>query len=303
MQSNFPKISLVTPCYNVVNTIDDTLKSIHDQNYPNLEHIIMDGGSTDGTMDVINKYRDKIAKIVSKKDSGQYFAINEGFTYATGEIYCWLNADDVSLPWTFKTIAKIFSENRDVQWMCGLTSFIDSSGMLKKIYNNASAKPSKAIQNGWFRKGGYGYLLQESMFWTKDLWVAVNGLNTNYKLAGDFDLWVKFSNHTALWTINIPLSCFRLHNQSRSLTQESIYLREVNQITMGLRPLPFLFRFFGKNQSLNFLLRLITLKKTKLVYQPYNSHGWLYSNKYRSLSGLTFSELILEKDVKTKNWN
>ena len=298
----YPKISIVTPCYNVKDTIEATLKSIHDQNYPNLEHIIMDGGSTDGTVDIINKYKDKLAVFISKKDNGQYFAINEGFSYATGEIYCWLNADDISLPWTFKTIANIFSENKNIQWLTGITAFINEKGMLKKIYNNASAKPQNAIKNGWFCKGGYGYLLQESMFWSSELWHKVNGLNTSYKLAGDFDLWIKYANITQLWTINIPLSCFRLHNQSRSITQEKVYLDEVGEIKRFLKPIPLLYRLFGNSQTINFLLRSIIFKKTMLIYQPYNSNKWIFGEKYRSLSGLTLSELLLEKDEKNIKW-
>ena len=299
---NWPRITLVTPCYNVGGTIEATLKSIHDQNYPNLEHIIMDGGSNDGTLEIIEKYRPMISKIVSKKDKGQYFAINEGFSYGTGEIFCWLNADDISMPWTFKTVAKVFMENKEIEWMTGLASFINAEGDLKKIYNNASAKPTYAIKNGWFKKGGYGYLLQESMFWRRSLWEKVNGLNCNYKLAADYDLWIKYANHADLWTITLPLSGFRLHNLSRSLKQENVYLSEVKEIRTNLKPLPILFRLFGMNQRLNFFLRLIFYKKTKLIYQPYNSNNWLYASKYRSLSGLTFSELILENDAKEKEW-
>lgn len=300
--NEYPRITIVTPCYNSVKTIEDTLKSIHNQNYPNLEHIVMDGGSTDGTMDVINKYADKIYKTVSRKDKGQYFAINEGFMYATGQIYCWLNADDISLPWTFKTVAEIFAKNKNIQWLAGISSFINEKGLLKKIYNNASAKPQCAIRNGWFCKGGYGYLLQETMFWRKDLWKKVNGLDTQFKLAADFDLWVRFAENAELWTINIPLSSFRLHNENRSLTQENIYLQEVKQIQKPLKKLPVLYRIFGKNQKMNFLLRLFTYQKTKLIYQPYNSTKWMLGEKYRSMSGLTLSELILEKDSQIKQW-
>lgn len=302
MKNILPKISLVTPCYNVVNTIDDTLKSIHDQNYPNLEHIVVDGGSTDGTLEIIKKYESKISKIISKKDKGQYYAINEGFTYATGDIYCWLNADDISMPWTFKTVAKIFSEHANVSWLTGLTTFIDANGYLKKIYNHASAKPRQAIQNGWFRKGGYGYLLQESMFWRKDLWNKVNGLNCELKLAADFQLWIDFSQIEKLWTINIPLSAFRLHNLSRSLTAEEVYLSEVSDIVKDKKKLPILFRLFGHKKSINFLLRLFTKKTTPLIYQPFNATQWLVANKKRSISGLTFSELILEQDSTKKEW-
>ncbi len=173
---------------------------------------------------------------------------------------------------------------------------------MKKFYNNISAKPREAIKNGWFRKGGYGYLLQESTFWRSDLWKQSGGLNLDLKLAGDYDLWIKFANYTDLWSVNLPLSAFRLRNTSRSLQFEDKYLSEVYQVNKDLKPLPLLFRLFGKKQKYNFLLRLLIWKKTKMIYQPFNSEKWIYRDKYRSVSALTLSALLLENDVADKAW-
>lgn len=300
--SALPKISLILPCYNMEKYIDDTLKSITNQNYPNLELIVMDGGSKDKTLEIIDRYRDKIHTLISEKDNGQYSAIVKGFEIATGDIFCWLNADDISFPWTFRTVAAVFFERKEIQWLSGISSFLNEDGSIKKMYNNVAAKPRRAIQNGWFRKGGYGYLMQETMFWTRDLWVKSGGLNLKYKLAADYALWVSFSKHADLWSINIPLSAFRLRNSSRSLEFEAIYLKEVDEVIQGLKPLPLFFRLFGKKQSLNFFLRLITWKRTMLIYQPFNSDRWVYGERFRSVSALTFSALLLEKDYKKKSW-
>jgi glycosyltransferase involved in cell wall biosynthesis len=302
MDIKLPKISLVLPCYNMEVYIEDTLRSITQQNYPNFELIIMDGGSTDNTINIINKYKEYITVLISEPDNGQYSAITRGFEMATGDILCWLNADDVSFPWTFRTVAQIFSENREIQWLCGISAFLNDDGSLKKLYNNISAKPNKAIRNGWFKKGGYGYLLQETNFWTKELWQKSGGLDLSLKLAADYDLWINFAYHTDLWSVNLPLSAFRLRNTSRSLQFEEKYLNEVAQVTKNLKPLPLLFRLFGKKQTYNFFLRLITWRKTKLVYQPFNSNKWIYKEKYRSVSALTFSGLLLEIDSQDKTW-
>lgn len=290
----FPKITIVTPCFNSEKTIETTLSSIHNQNYPNLEHIVMDGGSTDSTLEIIYKYSEKISKIISEKDKGQYFAINEGFKHGSGEIFCWLNADDTFMQWSLFLVAEIFDSNSEIKWLTGIPSFIDESGRIKKIYNNTSCKPTKAIQNGWFRKDGYGYLMQESMFWRRELWEGVNGLNTQYKLAADFDLWIRFAKNAELWTVNLPLCSFRLHKESRSKILENNYLEEVDEICKNLKRLPLLFRLFGNMININYFLRLLTIKKTNLVYQKHHNDNLFFSRKFRSVSGLTFSQLILE---------
>lgn len=298
MNSSRPRITIVTPCFNSEATIEDTLRSIYNQNYCNLEHIVMDGGSTDGTLTILDKYKDKIAKLVSKKDAGQYHAINEGFSYATGDIYCWLNADDISMPWTLETIAEIFTQFKEVHWIAGTSAFTNKRGLLKRIYNNISAKDQTAIQCGWYTKNGYGYLQQESMFWTKELWGKVNGLDCRYKMAADFDLWVRFANHAILYSLDIPLSAFRIHNNSRSVIQADLYTSEVKQIRAKLKPLPLRYRLFGKYRILNFLLRLLTLKKTMIIIQGMASDSWTMHKRRRPLSGINFMSLRLENSVR-----
>jgi glycosyltransferase involved in cell wall biosynthesis len=102
------KISIVTACLNSVDYIEETIRSILNQNYPDLEYIIIDGGSTDGTIEVIKKYKSQLKYFISEKDLGHANALNKGFKVSTGEIMAYLNADDIYMPWTLKTISKIF---------------------------------------------------------------------------------------------------------------------------------------------------------------------------------------------------
>ena len=123
--SSYPKISVVTPVYNQVDFIESTIRSVLDQKYPNVEYIIIDGASTDGTIEIIQTYKDQIHKIISEPDNGMYDALNKGLQLATGDIMCWINSDDILLPNAFDQMAKLFQDLQHVNWVKGLNSFID----------------------------------------------------------------------------------------------------------------------------------------------------------------------------------
>ncbi len=114
------KISIVTPNFNGAEWLERAIHSVISQDYKNIEYIVMDGGSSDGSLEIIERHRAHITKFVSERDNGQYDAIAKGFSVATGDILCWLNSDDVYFPWTMRVVARIFSDYPQIQWIMGV---------------------------------------------------------------------------------------------------------------------------------------------------------------------------------------
>src|ERR1051326_100921 len=127
--STLPQISIVTPSFNQGAFLEETIQSVLDQHYPNLQYVIIDGGSTDGSVDIIRKFERYLAFWVSEPDGGQYDAINKGFSRTTGEVMAWLNADDKYLPWTLSTVADLLASLPQVEWVTSLPHlFWDQGG-------------------------------------------------------------------------------------------------------------------------------------------------------------------------------
>jgi glycosyltransferase involved in cell wall biosynthesis len=276
--------------------IGETLQSIINQHYDNLELIIVDGNSTDNTMAIVNQYRDSLSIIISEPDQGQYDAINKGMRLATGDVLAWLNADDIYFPWTLKTVARVFNDYPQVDWISGMSAFIDNSGNLLNIYNTINARPSALLARGYFRKNLYGYLQQESMFWRRDLWNKAGGLDLQYKLAADFELWTRFARYSDHVTIGLPLAGFRLRADSRSKANEDKYYSEVLTASKKLPKTNFIVRkLTSSNQVINKLIRLLIWKKAWIYYYSVSRQKWILANKRRPVGSVSFSQLLLEK--------
>lgn len=225
----YPKITVVTPTFNQAKYIEQTIKSIIDQNYPNLEYIIIDGGSSDGTVEIIQKYQDKLAYWISEQDNGLYDAINKGFNIATGDILAWLNSDDIYLPNSLFSVAEIFSNFPEVEWLQGANSHIDEIGKIVSVF------PAGYWTKFDLASGDKRNIQQESTFFRKSLWErSGKPLNINSQLAGDYALWFIFFRYADLITTTAPLGCFRMRSSNqKSYSQlaeynleKSIYQRQ-----------------------------------------------------------------------------
>ena len=245
-----PKISIVTPCYNHARFVEATIQSVLSQNYPNLEYIVIDGGSTDGSREIISKYHRDLHFWCSEPDAGQYDAINKGFSHATGDILAWINSDDMYYPWTFKTIASVFSERPEVEWLTTLSpGFWDCHGFCSPF----PQAPGFSKQS--FLEGCHAgldvhhttFIQQESTFWRRGLWQRAGAqINPRYKLAGDFNLWASFFPTADLYALESPLGGFRVHENQRSHDMKA-YLRETDvslaalRASLGWEPSPWMF--------------------------------------------------------------
>lgn len=219
----YPKISIVTPNYNQVSFIEATIQSVLSQNYPNLEYIIIDGGSTDGSVEIIKKYESELAYWVSEPDNGMYEAIQKGFDRSTGEIMAWLNSDDMYHPKSLYTVADVFNTLKNVDWITGIPTIYDEYGRIVEIGENS--KWSKYD----FYSNNYNWIQQESTFWRRSIWNKINStLNISLKYAGDFDLWIRFFDVAELYTIPALLGGFRVQRTGQlSVVQIDSYEKEV----------------------------------------------------------------------------
>lgn len=210
--------------YNNGDFLEQTIKSVIEQGYPNLEYILIDGGSTDNSLEIIQRYSSHFAYWVSEPDEGQYHAIQKGFEKSTGEIMAWLNSDDKYLPRAFFTVAEIFAKYKNVNWLMGLAREYTESGALVG-----------QITLPWCRWSKYRYLTndfqfiqQESSFWSRSLWEKAGGtLDLEYDLAADMELWARFFRTEELHTTTMELAGFR-HRKvgQRSKVGKTTYLEE-----------------------------------------------------------------------------
>jgi glycosyltransferase involved in cell wall biosynthesis len=220
---HYPKISIVTPSFNQAQYLEDTILSVLNQNYPNLEYIIIDGGSTDGSVEIIKKYSDRLTYWVSEKDHGHGHALNKGFAKATGEIMAWINSDDKYFPYTLHTVAEIFSTFNDINWIHGKNSWIDKNGRLTDVQFSFINIYSYLLND-------YKWIQQESVFWRRDLWEKSGSFINENLLMIDGELWTRFFLLDDLWHLDLVISSFRSHDKNRSHTQLERAYREMNEV-------------------------------------------------------------------------
>ena len=228
----WPRITVVTPSYNQAKFLEATIRSVLDQGYPNLEYIVMDGGSTDGSLEIIRRYEKHLAGWVSEKDGGAADAIAKGFSRATGTILAYLNSDDLYLPGSLHAIGEAMRDPAvDVAY--GNTYWIDSGGA---ILGERRQTP--------FARMGYLYggfdLQQPATFWTRDLYLKCGGIDPSYLFAFDMDLFVRFAKRKARFKhVNKFVASFRIHPQSKSSNDFAICERELRRLREAYLPFPF----------------------------------------------------------------
>lgn len=235
---NYPKISIITPNFNYGHFLEETILSVISQGYPNLEYIIVDGGSTDNSIEIIKKYATHLTYWVSEPDAGVYDAINKGFKKATGDIMGYLNSDDLYLPWCLHTVADVFSTLPRVLWLSTLQpGYIDYRSE-SRWFGSLPGFSQQCFLDGHYAGlySKYRYIQQESTFWKKELWkMAGSNICLDYELAGDFYLWNEFYKSTELFGILNPFGLFRINELQKSMDIEK-YVLECGSILKKEKP-------------------------------------------------------------------
>lgn len=214
-----PKISIVTPSFNQGSYLESTILSVIGQLYPNLEYIIMDGGSTDNSIDIIRKYEKHFAFWESVPDKGQSDAINKGFQIATGDILAWINSDDMYLPHTFRFISEYFSSNCDDKIVFG--NCLKFNQETKKVYGSDVESSHKKLDISLC-----DYIIQPSCFWSRQIWEKVGPLNLDLAFSLDWDWFIRAQKlNLKFEPISEFLSIYRIHAQHKTGTggQDRIY--------------------------------------------------------------------------------
>lgn len=215
------KISLVTPTFNRASTLAATLASLEAQRGRfDLQYVVIDGGSTDGTLDLLNAKKRLIADWVSEPDGGMYDAIAKGFARTDGEILGWLNSDDTLFPWAFDLITRLFNDVPEIQWISTLTqAAIDADGDIRYLRKVPGYAQQAFFDGVYFGFGGAGdkhatdFIQQESTFFRRSLWDrAGEPALRSQSLAGDFALWTAFMAEAPLVGVDAPLGAFRIHS-------------------------------------------------------------------------------------------
>jgi len=206
-----PLVSIITPSFNQAQFLEETMESVLGQTYPAIEYIVVDGGSTDGSIDIIKRYEKRLAAWVSESDRGQTDAINKGFAMAHGEILAWLNSDDVYLPDAVGHAVAFLTDHPEIGMVYGHAYYTDQSGQPMAEY------PSGVTDHKGLRRG-VNTIPQQSTFFRHKVWEMVGPLDPSYFYAMDYTLWVRISDVSPIAYLPRPLAHFRIHDASKSRT-------------------------------------------------------------------------------------
>lgn len=235
------KFSIVTPSHNKARFLLDAMTSVVSQQGAfQIEYLVVDNASSDGTRELLADFQQRLEagelgincsgvefRYISEPDQGMYHAVNKGFALATGDIYAYLNADDLYLSGAFDAVARTFTRFDQISWLKGITDYVDEDG--RKVQEGSCY----LYHRPWIRQGLYGreayFIQQDSVFWRASLWRRSGGGQARFRLAGDYYLWHAFAEYEPLYSLKLPVSCFRICKGQ--LSENSVaYQKECREI-------------------------------------------------------------------------
>ena len=209
-----PLVSIVTPSFNQAQFLEQTILSVLEQDYPHIEYLIVDGGSTDGSRELIQRYAPHLTWWVSEPDQGQTDAINKGFSHARGEILAWLNSDDTYQPGAISQAVEYLQSHPEVGMVYGDANLIDASG------NIIGKFPARQTDYRRLRRG-YVHIPQQASFFQASLWKQVGPLDPSFYFAMDYDLWVRLARISEIHYCPNLWADFRLHGSGKSVVADN----------------------------------------------------------------------------------
>lgn len=224
--NELPRISMVVPSLNQAQYIEVALDSILSQGYPNLELYVMDGGSKDGSVDIIKRYAHHLSGWQSQPDGGHYHAIREGLSKTTGDIMGWLNSDDILHADSLFKIAHTFKVFPHILWLTGRPTIYNKAGDIHRIIDPLPVWTPTTMADPAVRI----FLQQESTFWRRSLWLKAGGLRTDLSLAGDYALWMSFFRYARIYVVDMLLGGYRQHDTNRAVMMREAYLAEKQKV-------------------------------------------------------------------------
>ncbi len=233
-----PAITVVTPVFNGARFLRETIESVLAQTRKDFEYILVDGGSTDESREIIREYAIQDARIqtIFEPDDGIYDAVFKGIMAGSAPICCWINSDDKLMPWAFELVAEEMTI-RKIHWLTAIPALWDPNGRLFWV-GSALRYPRVLVRSGWFHGRALGWIPQDSTFFTRDLLsrVPIEKINAirRTRLAGDFLLWAEFARHERLPVLPTVIGGFRCHAANRSASAE--YFSEIRQAGFWIPP-------------------------------------------------------------------
>ena len=266
MNKEKPLVSIITPSFNQAIYLEETIQSVLNQDYDRIEYIIVDGGSTDDSLDIIRKYESELAIWISEEDLGQTDAINKGFALASGEIFAWLNSDDTYMPHAVSEAVNYFQSNPHVGMVYGNAYYINEQSEPVAVY------PAAQSSHHDLRRG-LNTISQQAAFFRSTLWRIAGPLDPSFYYAMDYDLWTRISSISPIAFHDEFIANFRLQSASKSMTEANRCWPEMVRIH---------FRDGGSYFSILYMKYLI--RKVVEPIMPWRIRYWrfIYSLKRRA---------------------
>ena len=225
-----PRISIITPSFNQVEFLERTIRSVVEQDYPNIEYIVIDGGSTDGSVELIKRYENRLAYWVSEKDRGQAHAINKGLQRATGDWVAWQNSDDSYYPGVLLQFAAAVEANSAAQVIIGNMNLIDRDDLILRDLKYVRPTYKSLLSEGMI-------LANQSTFWQRSVHQELGLLSENFDCAFDYEWFLRLlANNRSTMHVNETWGALRVHGDTKTSNRQDVFDREFEQILSGREP-------------------------------------------------------------------